>query len=972
MRELLRHEGCETSEILPAGWNFKQDCDHGLLSLMETCLAWDLVGVVLLQTEDPTSPELCYTSALPWLLLHRLAAWQERELAPPRHPDCIELEQELPGSIALLLTGHGLLGQKAACTVEQGRLLNFMVDTFVPVLQAPGPQPEYAEQVKAGLDQALYCLYAHPSKKSKTPRHLTDHNVSQVGLTWPRALVLYRYVRPTKLPEHDDVKTLSITADTESLLRRIVALVPDPVMVSTRREAALDYLTGKTHRMKGLSRLELLPEETRDLFYLLADYAFKSNSDMETAINYYAVDLTFNRERFDSWAALALAQGSKLDSRLNSCQLIQPAVMLTEIESVEMCYRQCLGINGKNSNLWIEFANFCYSIHSYVSRTLNNSSENLNFETFEKLELKKEQFIKLSLKNYLKTLEIFEEEGISDNDVDERWLLLFMIGKIKEKQGDDLLSCLEYFTKSIGFIKKNNVIVPRKINYNNPIDFSIEALEIFYRIHASILKAVAKAEKLKEVIPDDTCRKYYEILKATQLDEIYTTNSPKPKIERFSCKRKAATRSEEAPAEKVSRQEETATTIMRDVLEVMDTMVEEVEFTQDQSRFSMENLARLCLLGLEDVVFHFSHHFKALYRMSHYLHTTPSSLASPARTRQFLLAGLTDKTAPCPGLFGGRKPNIIFNEVWRIPVSEIDRPGSFAAHCAKALTLLLDVLKGIPDVSTLVEIAMQLRKPPSEDGKFLHEQDRQEILTVAATDLNAALRSISSNLDLDKERKKPTDTLELYKLHQKLTKIWPGKEKDIFPHLKEMYAAIKGKTKEEKEKITEPEVLKFCSSETIRLRALANPKPAPVAAAANQKTGVAGSGSGTGGEQPSLASLQQWGQILADQQRMLQFQTLLAISTAKPHLTPKDMVAFCGLTESDLAVFSTYIANIASMSSTNLAKAGITSSQLQELAKLAKLTGTNPATITSQASKQAQFEQDYLRQLMSSETKTIY
>ena len=36
------------------------------------------------------------------------------------------------------------------------------------------------EQIKAALDQALYCLYSHPSKKSSKARHLVDHNISQV------------------------------------------------------------------------------------------------------------------------------------------------------------------------------------------------------------------------------------------------------------------------------------------------------------------------------------------------------------------------------------------------------------------------------------------------------------------------------------------------------------------------------------------------------------------------------------------------------------------------------------------------------------------------------------------------------------------------------------------------------------------------------------------------------------------------
>ena len=41
--------------------------------------------------------------------------------------------------------------------------------------------PVYSvEQVKSALDQALYCLYSHPSKKSSRARHLVDHNISQV------------------------------------------------------------------------------------------------------------------------------------------------------------------------------------------------------------------------------------------------------------------------------------------------------------------------------------------------------------------------------------------------------------------------------------------------------------------------------------------------------------------------------------------------------------------------------------------------------------------------------------------------------------------------------------------------------------------------------------------------------------------------------------------------------------------------
>ena len=625
--------------ILKSEW----DTLDSYLSLMESCLsslttdcasqmggeislssaarlAQNLLAIIHLQINDLSNPEICYTSGLPWILLHKLMLWQEKETekGEVKEPNIVDLEPELPGSLSLLMSAHTYLGQKSCCTMDKGRILDYVVHVFVPICTFSVRDnlynlPVYSvERVKVALDQALFCLYSHPSKKSSRARHLTDHNVSQVGLTWRTARVLYNYVKPFKLPEHDDVKTLSITADTDSLLRRILALLPESIGVEKRKMIALDFLTGKTKRMKKLKKLDRLPTETRDLFYLLADYAFKSNSDMENAISYYAIDLTFNRDRFDSWAALALAQGSKLDSRLNSCHLLEPQKILSEIESVEMCYTECLRINGKNSNLWIEFGNFCYSIHSYINRTLDNNTEIIsNFDMFEKLENKKNQFLKMSLQNYEKTLDIFEKEGLNENDVDERWLLVFMIGKIKEKQGEPLTTSLDYYQRAIGFLRKNNVVVPRKINYNNPHEFSIEALEVYYRIHASILKAIAKAEVEKKIIPEATCRGYYEVIKATQLERMFTTNSNKSKSDRFSRKRKIP-RSEELANAKMTREDETSTTIMRDVVEVMDNMIDEIEFNNDVRKFSMENLAKLCLTALEDVVFHFFHHFKSL------------------------------------------------------------------------------------------------------------------------------------------------------------------------------------------------------------------------------------------------------------------------------------------------------------------------------------------------------------------------
>merc|ERR1719237_21585 len=94
---------------------------------------------------------------------------------------------------------------------------------------------------------------------------------------------------------------------------------------------------------------------------------------------------------------------------------------------------------------------------------------------------------------------------------------------------------------------------------------------------------------------------------------------------------------------------------------------------------------------------------------------------------------------------------------------------------------------------------------------------------------------------------------------------------------------------------------------------------------------------------------------------MVQFNSLLAMSSALPNMTPKDIAAFCGLQESDLVNLAAYTSTIASLSPASLASFGITASHLSQLAQIASLTGGSQTQMASQAAKQAQFEQDMLR-----------
>ena len=91
------------------------------------------------------------------------------------------------------------------------------------------------------MEQALYCLYAHPSKKSKA-RHLVDHGISNIAFTWDRCLKPYLYLRPKKLPEYDDLKSASVVQETVVFFRRIIALVPDRFRIKRREKLVRRHL----------------------------------------------------------------------------------------------------------------------------------------------------------------------------------------------------------------------------------------------------------------------------------------------------------------------------------------------------------------------------------------------------------------------------------------------------------------------------------------------------------------------------------------------------------------------------------------------------------------------------------------------------------------------------------------------------------------------------------------------------------
>ena len=82
-----------------------------------------------------------------------------------------------------------------------------------------------------------------------------------------------------------------------------------------------------------------IPSAVENVFYLLGDYYFK-NKEWAKAIDNYMLDLALVPDRFDSWAALALATGSRLETKLNSCERLKNiGAFFDRSEAALRCFR---------------------------------------------------------------------------------------------------------------------------------------------------------------------------------------------------------------------------------------------------------------------------------------------------------------------------------------------------------------------------------------------------------------------------------------------------------------------------------------------------------------------------------------------------------------------------------------------------------------------------------------------------------
>lgn len=166
------------------------------------------------------------------------------------------------------------------------------------------------------------------------------------------------------------------------------------------------------------------------------------------------------------------------------------------------------------------------------------------------------------------------------------------------------------------------------------------------------------------------------------------------------------------------------------------------------------NLIDRCLLGLEQCIKRLPQNYKALYRIAH-LYFAYKKKRDLNKCKQLFLTEYKCKNgAMVSGLFADRKPSNFFNGVWRIPSSEIDRPGSLAAHMARCVSLLLQALRDTHDHRTLLDLCVLLRRVPDPDKVYVRHAEREQLAEQSFAMYAQALRALIRGLDQEEQQGK--------------------------------------------------------------------------------------------------------------------------------------------------------------------------------------------------------------------------
>ncbi|PIK34151.1 hypothetical protein BSL78_29020 [Apostichopus japonicus] len=330
-----------------------------------------------------------------------------------------------------------------------------------------------------------------------------------------------------------------------------------------------------------------------------------------------------------------------------------------------------------------------------------------------------------------------------------------MLGKISEKRGE-MNVALRHYLEAMEHLHSDGAKFPKKISYHNPPDLALESVEMYFRIHAAVLKYLKKNQSSSTDAEQDGVKlalppvlhssrsnspRYFTAPRTTTTPGGCTVNqeaAARRKYRQTRHQKATSNRVRRAPrfrfrltafrpigetcvrdagrtapssetkgnAEAAEKKPETAAVAELEKKEEpvpMDTKEKEKEASvagpQTEELSAAERFKRLVeqsISAMHLCLQRFPQHYKSLYRIAHW-HLTSA----------------TEKG------------------IWRIPIADIDRSGSFSWHMYRSVTLLIEVLEELKDEAMLLQLATKLARTPEQGKKFLRDSDRPHLATRA-------------------------------------------------------------------------------------------------------------------------------------------------------------------------------------------------------------------------------------------------
>ncbi|TGZ59461.1 hypothetical protein CRM22_009060, partial [Opisthorchis felineus] len=359
----------------------------------------------------------------------------------------------------------------------------------------------------------------------------TDSSSERKILDWNCMQTVFYFCCPSILPEYDSVKTLSITSEVLQLLLETCKILPaneeefllHPNEVELMMQTKVPGSLGLPEQPANLSPM------TKLMYYLIADHYMKNNN-FDGAVEYYLKDLRACPQRSDTWAALALIYHSELEQIVNLTSLRTERVSPDAVSRCLRCFTVSLLLLPNAVTLFIERGCLTYQLHSYSARMVKKSVSRTFPEAHLNLCRKwRYRMLRVARSSYTEVLALARSipstgnspceavDGVHESRptvdsprynkqaTEEEWLCHYMLAKCSEKEANllvandpeargiaqYLLGVLQAYSGALEALDAAGAKYPKKIIVYHKLPFrAVEAIEVFYRIHALALKTL--------------------------------------------------------------------------------------------------------------------------------------------------------------------------------------------------------------------------------------------------------------------------------------------------------------------------------------------------------------------------------------------------------------------------------------------------------------------------------------------------